>query len=258
MGRERNMQRRRTSLAVGVTAIVGLAAGTAGAANVSAGKAQDPAAAAATTTPIKHLVVIFQENVSFDHYFGTYPNATNPSGEPQFHASPNTPSVNGLTQQLLTANPNLANPQRLDRSQALTCDQDHAYLDEQKAFNHGLMDQFVQTASGGSCTDKSIVMDYYDGNTVTGLWNYAQHFAMSDNSYSTTFGPSTPGALNLISGQTHGATPATLGSSVANGTVIGDPDPTGDACGSASNTAAMSGTNVGDLLNAQNVSWGWF
>ena len=35
-----------------------------------------------TKTPIKHLVVIFQENVSFDHYFATYPNATNPSGEP--------------------------------------------------------------------------------------------------------------------------------------------------------------------------------
>jgi len=31
-------------------------------------------------------------------------------------------------------------------------------------------------------------------------------FAMSDNSYSNTFGPSTPGALNLISGNTSGAT----------------------------------------------------
>ena len=50
----------------------------------------------ATATPIKHLVVIFQENVSFDHYFGTYPNATNPSGEPTFNAAPDTPSVNGL------------------------------------------------------------------------------------------------------------------------------------------------------------------
>ena len=47
-------------------------------------------------------------------------------------------------------------------------------------------------------------MDYYDGNTVTGLWNYAQHYAMSDNSFDTDFGPSTPGALNLVSGQTHG------------------------------------------------------
>ena len=36
-----------------------------------------------TKTPIKHLVILFQENVSFDHYFGTYPNATNPPGEPK-------------------------------------------------------------------------------------------------------------------------------------------------------------------------------
>ncbi len=44
-------------------------------------------------------------------------------------------------------------------------------------------------------------MDYYDGNTVTGLWNYAQQFAMSDNSYGTTFGPSSAGAINLVSGR---------------------------------------------------------
>ena len=53
-------------------------------------------------------------------------------------------------------------------------------------------------------------MDYYDGNTVTALWNYAQHFAMSDNFFDTTFGPSTPGAINLISGKTHGATPSAI------------------------------------------------
>ena len=52
---------------------------------------------------------------------------------------------------------------------------------------------------------QSIVVDYYDGNTVTGLWNYAQHFAMSDNSYSDTFGPSTPGAINVTSGNTEEA-----------------------------------------------------
>ena len=210
-----------------------------------------------TATPIKHLVVIFQENVSFDHYFGTYPNAANLAGEPSFVAAPGTPSVNGLTENLLTSNPNLANPQRLDRSQALTCDQDHRYLDEQKAFDHGLMDQFVQTVSGGNCADKSIVMDYYDGNTVTAMWNYAQNFAMSDNSYGTTFGPSTPGALNLIAGQTHGATPAAIPNSVANGSVIGDPDPAFDACSHGS-TVAMSGSNVGDLLNTKNITWGWF
>src|SRR5215471_2686079 len=166
-------------------------------------------AAGNTATPIQHLVVIFQENVSFDHYFGTYPYATNPPGQPAFHARPGTPTVNGLLNAgLLNNNPNAANPKRLDRvlSQLVTCDQDHGYKDEQTAFDHGLMDKFVETLAGSSCADKSIVMDYYDGNVVTALWNYAQHFAMSDNSFSTTFGPSTPGALNLISGQTHGTT----------------------------------------------------
>jgi len=89
-----------------------------------------------TRTPVKHLVVIFQENVSFDHYFATYPKAANTSaGEPRFVARRGTPSVDGLTPVLLTANPNAANPFRLDRLHAATCDQDHDYGDEQKAYD---------------------------------------------------------------------------------------------------------------------------
>src|SRR5579875_2533513 len=157
-----------------------------------------------TTTPIKHVVVIFGENVSFDHYFGTYPYATNPAGEPNFKTAKNTPKDinNYMTHPvLLSNNPNGVNPQRLDRSQAMTADMDHGYTAEQRAFDGGKMDKFVQDTGHGN----DVVMNYYDGNTVTALWNYAQNFAMSDNSYGTTFGPSSPGAINLISGQTHGA-----------------------------------------------------
>src|SRR4029077_1451669 len=50
----------------------------------------------ATATPIKHLVVVFGENISFDHYFGTYPRAENQPGEVPFHAAPDTPPVNNL------------------------------------------------------------------------------------------------------------------------------------------------------------------
>jgi phospholipase C len=175
-----------------------------------------------TATPIQHLVVVFQENVSFDHYFGTYPNATNPAGEPQFHAKPGTPTVNGYSNALLTNNPNLnplngtgaTNPFRLDRSQAVTADQDHDYTAEQQAYDKGAMDLFPFYAGtagppppgGGITSTNGLNLGYYEGNTVTALWNYAQHYAMSDNSYSTTFGPSTPGALNRISGQTNGVT----------------------------------------------------
>lgn len=179
-----------------------------------------PAVAAAqdrnsTATPIRHLVVIFQENVSFDHYFGTYPHALNPKGEPRFVAAPDTPSISGYTDALLHNNPNFlntalngngaVNPSRLDRSQAATADQDHGYTAEQEAFHSGLMDGFpIYTGTPGpppsGVTNKGLTMGYYDGNTVTALWNYAQQFAMSDNSYGTNFGPSTVGAINLISG----------------------------------------------------------
>jgi phospholipase C len=216
-----------------------------------------------TITPIKHLVIIAQENVSFDHYFATYPNATNPPGGPPFHASPHTPSVNGLTGVLLTNNTNSYQPFRFDRSQAATCDMNHSYTAEQNATNGGLLDKFVNYTSPNKtfCKDPNrakLVMGYYDGNTVTALWNYAQHFAMSDNFFSTTFGPSTPGHLNLISGQTHGAMPTNI-KGVVNSTVIANPDPLYDKCSDPARFLInMSGANIGDLLNSKRVTWGWF
>jgi phospholipase C len=246
---------------------------------------------APTATPIKHLVVIFQENISFDHYFATYPYATNPAGEPPFHALPGTPSVNGLTPELLNNNPNLlntlnnnkmasggvsmaANPFRLDRSQAATADQDHDYTPEQAAFDSGLMDLFPLSvgdqgpppSAPQAATTTALTMGYFDGNTVTGLWNYAQHFAISDNMYDTNFGPSTPGAINVISGQTNGVGSSTISVNnttiVADGgngeTLISDADPAGDVCSSKSKNVYMNGTNVGDLLNTAGVSWGFF
>ena len=224
---------------------------------------------AKTTTPIQHVVVIFQENVSFDHYFATYPNALNTtSTEPVFNAAPNTPSVNGLSGGLLTKNPNSAKPFRLTRAQAVTCDQGHGYTAEQQAYNAGALDKFVEFtgSSSASCdigVGKSVVMGYYDGNTITGIWNYAQNFAMNDNSFSTQYGPSSPGAINLISGQTHGATLVSGNGSgnVSNGTLIGDARPALAYDDCTIKTAAqvtMSGTNVGDLLNAKSLTWGWF
>jgi phospholipase C len=220
-----------------------------------------------TTTPIKHVVVIFQENVSFDHYFATYPNALNPAGEPRFTARRGTPTVNGLSGALLTNNLNKVNPFRFSRSHSATCDQDHDYKDEQTAMNHGAMDKFVETVGNGG-TDGNLtckatdVMGFFDGNTVTAIWNYAQHFAMSDNSFNTTFGPSTPGVLNLISGQTAGATPANLPTLVINGSVVGDSRPALDDCspggGGQSNQIVLSGKNIGDLLNAKGITWGFF
>ncbi len=285
------------------------------------------AAAAPTETPIKHVVVIFQENSSFDHYFGTYPVAANPeelggAPVPQFFATVDTPTVNGLSAvaptagpftdvgsgALFTQNGNSVAPFLIGRNNALVCDQDHGYTAEQQAVDGGVSDHFwlppgqfnasgqvlplggtagtgtgCQTTAGANIPGYS--MAYFDGNTVTALWNYAQNFAISDNSFGTTFGPSTPGAVNLISGQTHGAqaagklvTSATQAAvdklAVAGGvivsdggtgfTLVGDVDSGLDDCGGAPSEGAafndpnFPSRNVGDLLNEHGVTWGWF
>lgn len=235
-----------------------------------------------TETPIKHLVIIFNENRSFDHYFATYPNAGNPSGSIPFVPKPHTPKVNNLANaNLLANNPNTnpangagaTDPFRLDRTQANTQSQNHAYTAEQQASDNGKVDLFPKytgrgTAGGaGAFGTTGQVMGYFDGNTVTAFWNYAQHFSMNDNAYTDTFGPSTVGALNVISGQTNGAV-AVLGNAatqiIPDGqgglTVIGDPGPGYDPCSTPGYTTqvTMNGKNIGDLLNDAGVSWGSF
>ncbi len=256
----------------------------------------------ATATPIKHVIVIFQENVSFDHYFATYPFAANTTaGEPVFKAAPDTPAVNGLLDgpaappnnpTLNIAGTGTIQPFRLGRDQATTCDEDHNYTDEQAAYHAGQVDlvaQKLSSAAANCAADKSTVMGYFDGNTVTALWNYAQRFAMSDNSFGTTYGPSTPGAINLVAGNTHGVTGTTqtgvgpvpgidqstgasgsktvtvagsdTNGSTGGGSIVGDPRPYGDVCNPLGSTQVVLNNpsrNVGDLLNASGVSWGWF
>jgi phospholipase C len=297
------------TLVVGLAAAAILVTGIAGAARPGSGSDDT------TATPIKHLVVIFQENVSFDHYFGTYPTAANTDGQ-KFTAVPGTPAVDGLpptessipaalqhSTNLLTNNPNSAPPLRLDSTPdgvaggaggLETCDQDHNYSDEQQAFDgdaagNARMDQFVQsvgassggkTPNGAAACNPAQVMDYYDGNSTTALWNYAQHFSMSDNSFGTTFGPSAPGAINVTAGDTGGVdtgheadgqthtSPVTIATAakpnaditpdgLGGFSLTSDAQPYWDDC-STRDAVALSGTNIGDELNQAGLSWGWF
>jgi phospholipase C len=289
-----------------------------------------PQDALQTATPIKHLVVIYGENVSFDHYFATYPNSTNASGEPQVAAAANTQTdINTLQHAGLLApnNPNGAStspnvaaatvnnvsttppnvggvtlttttsqPFRLDRTQANTNSQNHSYGPEQLAIDNNKMDAFplFTSASGiiagstGSFGSAAQVLGYFDGNTVTAYWNYAQNFAMSDNAWTDTFGPSTPGAVEVVSGQNNGVllfkttstTDSSIGTQVTTATspsgnaipdgqggftLIGDLDPAGDLCTNQGNSAGSvvmqyspQVKNIGDLLNAKNITWGGF
>ncbi len=121
------------------------------------------------------------------------------------------------------------------------------------------------TAGGaGAFGTKALTMGYFDGNTVTAFWNYAQNYAMSDNSWSDDFGPSTPGALNMFGGNTNGAVvPAGLSANtIPDGqgglSLINDTDPTFDVCSSKTAQVSINAPNIGDLLNAADIPWGSF
>ncbi len=168
-------------------------------------------------------------------------------------------SLNG-DRDLIGSNPNQAKPFRLERSQFVTCSQDHGYKPEQRAANGGLMNRFVQATNKEpkvTCLDllprpvpSPQVMGYFDGNTVTALWNYAQHFALNDNSFATNYGPSTPGALNLVAGTHVGSLAGNDAGTVTEGAVFGDrrPDRTTSATG-PKDEPSSTGPNVGDLLD---------
>jgi phospholipase C len=100
-------------------AVAAMGSATAGGATLRTPAA--PTSSGATQTPIKHVVVIFQENVSFDHYFGTYPTAANTDGQ-RFSAAPGTPAVDGLKP---ATNPSI--PASLQHSSDLTTMSDNSY-----------------------------------------------------------------------------------------------------------------------------------
>src|SRR5262249_9888362 len=157
---------------------------------------------------------------------------------------------------------------RLGRAQAAVCDQDHDYTDEQSMFDLGLMDNFsfFNTGTCGGLAKgqpvpnaghpNDLIMGYYDGNTVTAFWNYAQNYAMSDNSFGTGFGPSPPGVINLVAGNTNGVDPSSLMNGAASDVVadgagglslINDAQPGFDVCTSRDNVTFLStNNNVGD------------
>lgn len=180
-----------------------------------------------TKTPIKHVIILLLENQSFDSIFGTYPLAQNNIGENPFYPKANTPIPNNLLtidpltgQNYLTSNRNVGqngignvNPIRFSPYQELTSFEGNGYTRLQIDVNNGLMNHYIlnqpnqlpikydnkefdATYGNGA----NVVMAYWDGNSYTGLWNYAQYYSMSDNCFTTGYGESIVGGINWGSG----------------------------------------------------------
>ena len=150
----------------------------------------------------------------------------------------------------------------------MTCDQDHGYTAEQSAADHGAEDMYPANTGNNMNLDQCLsgfsfmgtpetappgtgsndaVLSYYDGNTVTGLWNLAQHFSLADNFYGTTYGPSTPGALNVTSAQTYGTICGPSSATINDSACTAPPGlDTTDLTGATITTSATGPTSVAD------------
>ena len=153
----------------------------------------------ALRSKIKHVFIIYQENHSFDNYFGTFPGADNlATAEAQAHGFRQyDPIGRTWVTPFRIADPDTESPAQ---GRVVIYDK----------MNGGAMDRFVATQeslsqkkfdSAGARDVGLMTMAHYDCDTIPFLWKYARTFALYDHIFSAFAGPSTPSAVSLIAGQ---------------------------------------------------------
>jgi phospholipase C len=149
-------------------------------------------AAAAETEPvgihkIKHVVMIVQENRSFDSYFGTYPGA---NGIPHGVCLPD-PAQNTCVAPFHDPNDrNAGGP--------------HGAEAEKGDVDGGKMDGFIAQAEAAGCKKHSkecqAVMGYHDARDIPNYWTYAKAFVLQDDMFESAASYSDPEHMYLVSG----------------------------------------------------------
>ncbi len=135
-----------------------------------------------STSPIKHIVVIMQENRSFDNYFGTYPGA---NGIPEGVCVPLSPD-----------NPKIGCVKPFLSTRAVSADMPHGYQSSIAAYDNGKMDGYMIAENENPQT-----MSYYDNKTIPYYWNLAKHYVLADNFYSSVLSYSLPNHWYAVAGQ---------------------------------------------------------
>ena len=158
---------------------------------------------AKTKTPIKHVVVIFDENISYDHYFGTYPEAKNKGGGTKFKAKKDTPKNDNLiTSKKLKKNPNLYKPFRLAPSEALTCARTTRTQPSRRPTTSapwtGSSRRSASTPARGLFGAPGSPWATTTATRSPACGTTPRTSRCRDRHFSNNFGPSTPGALNLV------------------------------------------------------------
>jgi len=209
-------------------------------------------------TMIQHTIIVYQENISFDHSFRSFGHGSAgiPTGVQPYHTTPNGAALGAYS------------PVRLDgTTQATTCDVDHEYWDMIRMADGGAMDQYLQAgndltvpnpSTSWSCPSfeanpagPALALSYYDGTPgepsapLQNYWRLASQYTLADNFFTGMYGPSTPGAQWLVA---------------ATANTVGDPNPAGDVCNDYGGPfmPQQDIPNLGQQASARGVSWAWF
>jgi len=147
---------------------------------------------------VRHVFVIYQENRSFDSYFGDFPGVDNlATTQARAHGFREWDAIGKtwITPFLLNASD--------------TVDADHSRIALLAKVDHGRMDKFVAWEEENPMATPQLArqtailtMGYNDCRTIPFLWMYAHHFTLYDHIFQAMYGPSTPGNIDLIAGQT--------------------------------------------------------
>jgi phospholipase C len=229
-----------------------------------------PLAASAQTSKIQHIIFIVQENHSFDNYFGTFPGANGIPSNLLVYTNPGQKNSTAVTPYLLSDGtpiylvgdelpPGISDPDQLDANASspylphhLTSEASplltNAWAAAHVAYDNGKMDGFISAQGGNTQT-----MGYYDGNDIPYYWDYASHYVLADNFFSSMLGPTFPNHLYIVSGAAGPVKGFSQYDWVVNNTIVGD------LGGSYPyDELKLSWATLAQELSMKNVSWSWY
>jgi phospholipase C len=138
----------------------------------------------ASDIPIKHIVVIMEENHTFDNYFGTYPGANGIS--------------NALAQPISKGSSTEVKPYMINTT-TVSQNPCETSVCAREAFDGGKMDGFVSADDG-----LSLPMGYFNPKLVANYWDYASQFVLMDDFFTSAMTNSLANHLYLVAGQSGG------------------------------------------------------
>jgi phospholipase C len=219
---------------------------------------------------IQHVIYIVQENHSFDNYFGTYPGARGIPSSLLVLSNPGQKNSTAVAPYLLSDNQpiylvgdelpeGISDPAQLaanssspylphhlssESSPVLT----NAWAASHVAYDNGKMDGFISAQGGNAQT-----MGYYDRSDIPYYWDYADHFVLADNFFSSLLGPTFPNHLYIASGAAGPIKGLNNYDWIVNGTIVGD------LGGSYPyDKLSLSWSTLAQELTAKNTTWNWY